>query len=182
MSFDDQHSALALGEMQREFQRIMRPSGLKFEWRFLDHSIPRHSFPHLVVARFHGSCRSIGREKLESDPRTLGVTHVSDGEVLPFSEVDCDKIRRLVRGLIDGENFSRMELLYGRALGRVLAHEIYHMLAETKEHGSAGVTRRTLTSHELVRGSLELHESEARLIRNKFRRRPNEGLIATGGR
>ena len=56
-------------------------------------------------------------------------THVSDGNVLPFSEVECDKIASSIRPEMSKSQWHDRDSVLGRAMGRVLAHELYHMLA-----------------------------------------------------
>jgi hypothetical protein len=45
-------------------------------------------------------------------------------------------------------------------MGRVLAHELYHIVADTSDHGREGVTQASLTPRELTAGQLELRPSE----------------------
>jgi hypothetical protein len=61
--------------------------------------------------------------------------------------------------MLDG-NQIRGNVLLGRAMGRVLAHELYHIVADTSDHGREGVTQASLTPRELTAGQLELRPSE----------------------
>ncbi len=40
--------------------------------------------------------------------------------------------------------------MYGRALGRLLAHERYHVVGKTRDHTSAGVTRAAVSVSDLI--------------------------------
>ena len=42
------------------------------------------------------------------------------------------------------------EEAYGRALGRVLAHELYHIFANTAAHSSSGAGKSKFTVQELL--------------------------------
>ena len=44
----------------------------------------------------------------------------------------------------------------GRALARVAAHEIYHIVAQTPEHEKSGLAKANLSSQELTANRLEL--------------------------
>lgn len=80
----------------------------------------------------------------------LGQTQVVDGEVLPFSDVRCDPVRKLIgRDLAIQPSYEREQLL-GRALGRVLAHELYHILLRTTSHGTDGLARPAQTAADLM--------------------------------
>jgi len=182
MDFDEEHSPVSLAEMKREFEWIMRPSGLRFDWRFLEPSVYRCSFSGLVVTRFRGACRVLPGRQAAAGPIALGLTHVSDGHILPFSEINCDKVRFLIHPKLVGESFARAELLLGRALARVLAHEFYHMLANTRKHGRSGVAKPVLEPRDLVAGRLQLEQPQARLMRGELGVGDGQQLTLADGR
>lgn len=165
MDFDQRYSPASLFAMERELESIMRSCSLDLEFRVLDESTPKESFGNLVVARFRGRCRGEQEQERPRSTRALGLTHVSEGEILPFSEVDCDGVRELVQPRLERESHPRGEQLLGRALGRVLAHELYHILANTQHHGKAGIAKPVLTPRELVDGQLEFEPTQADSIR-----------------
>jgi len=82
-----------------------------------------------------------------------GVDPRVDGKVLPFSDVECDRVRASIRSA-NGRQLS--DLVLGRALARVLAHELYHVLARTPTHARAGLAKRSLSGIELSSDRLEL--------------------------
>ena len=49
-------------------------------------------------------------------------------------------------------------------MGRVLAHELYHVVADTAEHGKDGVGQRTLSARELTTGQLEFRHSDVETV------------------
>ena len=56
----------------------------------------------LAVVSFKGRCDTAGmvlHSKLEG---ALGWTHVSDGQILPFTDVSCDRVREFRAGRTDG--------------------------------------------------------------------------------
>jgi hypothetical protein len=122
--FEHAPSAAVLESMQNEVETIMAPMGAEFEWRALDNVNGNEVSAQLAVVKFQGRCDPSGPGIRMARGRALGWTHVSDGAILPFSDIDCDGIREFTQfGLqaIDGKE--RAEA-YGRALGRVLAHEL----------------------------------------------------------
>jgi hypothetical protein len=54
---------------------------------------------------------------------------------------------------------------FGRAVGRVLAHEIYHIFANTVRHGSAGVGKAAYTVRELLCDCFQFEERESQALR-----------------
>jgi hypothetical protein len=96
----------------------------------------------------------------------LGWTHVSDGTILPFTNVDCDGIRDFLGiNLLSVRSNDRLQA-YGRALGRVLAHELYHIFANTQHHGSDGVGKSAYTVQELLSPEFRFKEQDLEALRN----------------
>ena len=134
----------------------------------LDDSAGREAFGRLGVTRFRGKCLGDVPQLQRRGPKTLGLTHVAEGEILPFSELDCDRVRNFVQPKLARKNRLRADQLLGRALGRVLAHELYHMLAKTAAHGLSGIATATLTAEELVGGQPRLHAEQSEGIRRSL--------------
>lgn len=59
-----------------------------------------------------------------------------------------------------------------RAMGRVVAHEIVHVLAPERGHAPAGLMAERLTRKLLLRGELWLDGTSSRLVRVALSRRP----------
>jgi hypothetical protein len=146
-----------------ELEAIMTPIGMRFEWRSL--SGPRSSEVsiELAVVTFRGRCDAASLQPFRTSPGALGWTHVSDGVILPFSDVDCDRIRTFVQRDLLVVVPEEREATFGRALARVLAHELYHIFANTARHGSCGLGKSAYTVQELLADEFqfESHESEA---------------------
>lgn len=150
LQFDGRHSELSVNEMKRELQSLMRGSGTELNWRNSGDIAPFESFPSIVVVTFHGSCEMRPfAPPLPSEETPLGYSHISNGEILPFADVECDTIRSELRsghGAI-GTGDDRM---LGRALGRVLAHELHHIIDRTRTHERNGLFRKSLSPQDLV--------------------------------
>jgi hypothetical protein len=149
--------------LQSELETIMNPVGLRFEWKPLSEG-EKSTAVELVVVTFKGHCDLGQMQPLAVMPGALGWTHVSDGLVLPFSDVDCDA----VRGFLQKEMLSRpadsREEIYGRALGRVLAHELYHVFAGTAIHGACGVAKSGYTVTDLLSREFVFEAAELRTL------------------
>ena len=131
-----------LEEMKRETARLVSPAEYSFAWLPKGQAALGDSFEQLVVVRFRGACRSRAEnEPASMEAGSLAATAVSGGQVLPFVEVDCDRTRRLISPAIAGLPGGARDVLFGRALGRVLAHELYHVLAQTTDHKEQGVSK-----------------------------------------
>jgi hypothetical protein len=137
-------------------QEVVAVMPVPVRWRRLDASVSRESFSKIVVTRFHGNCQ-VGAAIPPARTRVLGYTHISCGHVQPFTEIDCDLVRAYVGAVAEAP--------LGRALGRLVAHELYHVLAGTVKHARSGISRAWLTPGELLRPILRFGRSEADAMR-----------------
>ncbi len=95
----------------------------------------------------------------------MAFTYSTSGVVQPFGEVACEKVATVVRSAMFGGDFGKADQLFGRALGRVLAHEVVHMLTGSGEHGPTGVERLSLSGDQLIGPELRLsHEDLVRIV------------------
>ena len=80
--------------LQDELENIMQPIGWNFEWRSLNGVRGNEVSVELAVLTFKGRCDVAGlTPRGDTNPGALGWTHVSDGEILPFTDIACDRIR-----------------------------------------------------------------------------------------
>lgn len=156
MTFEGAHSGRAVDAMRREVETLTKPGGLRLSWRALEDREPEQVFSDLVVVKFHGKCNMEGIQLLFSElgPEpaggALGFTRTSDKQILPFSELECDRIRRSIAPMAVGASPDERESLLGRAMGRVLAHELFHIFANTDKHGREGVAKTRYNRQDLV--------------------------------
>ena len=150
LQFDSRHSESSVNEMKRELQSLMQDSGVELNWRRLDEVSSSDSFPSVVVVTFHGACetKALAPPPL-SEPAALAYSHISSGVVIPFAEVECDRVRASL-ALAQTLPGARGDLLLGRALGRVLAHELHHIIGQTRSHTQHGLGRKSLSARDLI--------------------------------
>jgi hypothetical protein len=145
---DNTASPGVLTAMRREVEAIVVPAGIHLTWNSGPDSAV---YSRIAVMRLQGHCTpedAIQTDRRDAEP--LGQTQVVDGKVIPFADVRCDSVRRVIgRDLRAAAAADRDELL-GRALGRVMAHELYHVLLRTRNHGRSGLARPVLTSSDLL--------------------------------
>jgi hypothetical protein len=147
LQFDAQHSEPSVNEMKRELQNLMRPSGVELNWRSLSEISSTDSFPSVVVVTFHGTCQTKAfPPPLPTDSVALAYSHVSNGTVIPFADVECDR----VRSSLTSTPGARSDVLLGRALGRVLAHELHHIIGHTRAHTQQGISSKSLSARDLI--------------------------------
>jgi hypothetical protein len=149
--------------MKREFAGIMKDSTLRFDFRWRSQA-SEEALTDLVLVRFTGKfvLEPVGYLYDERGP--MAFTYSTDGIVQPFSEVACDKVTSAVRSAMAGSDFANADVLLGRALGRVLAHEVVHMLSKSGAHGRTGVAKTALSGSQLIAPELRLGPEDVERI------------------
>ena len=164
--------------LQDEVESIMAPIGLRFEWRDLAQTQGHEVSAELAVVTFKGRCDTAGLMAHSRFEGALVWTHVSDGQILPFTDVNCDLVREFVQsGLLTFRTGNREEK-YGRALGRVLAHELYHIFANTTRHGSEGVAKESYSVQDLLSDDFQFQAKESRMLQSN---RPRPAVETPAG-
>ncbi len=161
------YSQVSFNEMRREAAQIIQASGVRLDWRLRSESM-NVTFNDLVVMTFKGSCSFDPAPPLYDELGPLAVTRTANGEVQPFGEVNCDRVVNSVRSAMFGGDFGKADMLVGRALGRVVAHELVHMLTKSGQHAHEGVQRAALSGRQLIAASLPLSAMDVdRLIQER---------------
>lgn len=169
-SFDNVPSERVAEDLRAELTRILAPADLSVDWHSLTE--PAGSdFNDLVVLRFHGTCEDAPHALYTPANNHLGETDISEGRVLPFGEVRCDELRRYLAGAGS----------MGRAMARVAAHEIYHMLTGSAAHARTGIARAEHSRAELAAQTFDFAPSETEILRDyaTARARAQSGHQAT---
>jgi len=149
LEFQDGYSPQSVSTMKREVEKTFQEAHLRIDWMSRD-QVAGGVFGDLAVFRFRGKCLFQPGIAAAREPAALAVTHVSDGVVLPFSDVACDRIASLVWPLLSGTKAARGDTLFGRALGRVVAHELAHILSRSVAHGTTGLVEPALSAGQLT--------------------------------
>ena len=148
-----------------ELEDIMLPAGMHFDWYPLTEAGGRVS-SQLAVIHFRGQCDTEDLRPEWGYPGPLGWTHVSDGEILPFIDVNCEGVRLFVQRSLIGLPSPSRETAYGRAIARVLAHELYHFLANTKVHASGGLAKAAYSAEDLLSQTFRFGRKEYESLRS----------------
>jgi hypothetical protein len=164
IDFNGPHSDRSVEEMKREAAEIMKDSGLRLDWKARD-AVGASSYPNLVLVRFKGRCVLEPEPMLYDERGPFAFTYSTEGQVLPFTEVACDHVTASVQSAISGDDFLRLDYLMGRALGRVVAHELVHILTRSGGHAPGGVGQAALSGRELIGAPLKLSRGEVETLR-----------------
>jgi|SRR5215469_5289629 len=135
--------------IQEELDGIMSPIGWHFHWETLSKANEVMG-TKLAIIHFKGECTVGDLTTYGGYQITLGATAISDGKIIPFADIYCNSIRALLAPDLASIKESRQVQAYGRAIGRVLAHELYHIFTEERRHGSGGLAEPQFESKELL--------------------------------
>jgi hypothetical protein len=166
LDFQGPRSEQSVAEMKREFAGIMKDTAVRFDFRWRS-QVSQEALSDLVLVRFKGKCVLDPVGYLYDERGPMAFTYSTDGVVQPFSEVACDKVTSAVRSAMSGGDFANADLLLGRALGRVLAHEVVHMLSKSGAHGHTGVARTALSGSQLIAPELRLEPEDVERLHGR---------------
>ena len=154
LDFDSVPGKVPVAVMKKEVAALLKDSGVSLDWRMVGENTGAESFDGLVVLKFQGKCRVEAWPENDrvTGTRALGETLVADGHVLPFTEVRCDAVRQALRYLRPEANQGEKQKALGLAMGRVVAHELYHALARTTTHAARGLAKAAESLEDLVAG------------------------------
>ncbi len=158
-------ASVSVNSLELELKRVLAPAGIVATWRKAsDKAAGNVETERLVVGTFEGNCSV---ETLSSSPspvrtRTLADTSVSNNRILPYFRVDCARVIRTLAPTLQPLNIPFREAMLGRALARVIAHEIYHILAQTADHQDVGVAKAQLSLADLTALQFDLSPASLR--------------------
>jgi len=93
--------------------------------------------------------------------------------------VACDRVRDFVQAGLAGYRTENRDEKYGRALGRVLAHELYHIFANTTHHAATGVAKESYSVQDLLTDDFQFQSKESRLLQSSRPRPAADGVTAS---
>ena len=184
LEYDHPQSAVSFSAMQGKLQSTLHHAGIQVELRNKTTLPVNAEFESLVVFRMKGNCTMSAWQSSPYDggrSRTLALAYTAEGEVLPFGEVECDTVRQSLQRVLGTSAKSRKdETLYGSALAVVMAHEIYHMMANEKVHTHEGLTKAKLSARELLDNELPLSQVARQAIEQNLVKHKETALEPKG--
>jgi Cytochrome c len=159
--FEHEPPKAVVEAIHQEVSSIMAPIGLRMVWRSLDRDA-NEVWGALASIRFKGMCSSEDLTVYPPYPFVLGQTHIVDGKASPFIDIHCNAVRAMLASWLSTVELERRDRLFGRAVARVVAHELYHALAKSKHHGSRGIGERAYSVEDLIIEEFRFENSQVR--------------------
>ena len=171
LAFDREPLPDAIQEMEREAGALLAETGARFSWLMLKDARSQ-TFDDLAVLRFRGNCHMPKRGLLAAadvGKLTLGSTDLASGQVTSYSSVECDQITACIANLLQSACEPDRQIAFRRALGRVVAHELYHILAHTRKHTHAGVSKSLQSPFDLIKEKFQLDKQALLSLRSSWK-------------
>lgn len=154
MQFQHEPPTAVLSAIQEEASALMAPAELRLQWKTLPATGSDVSAAVAVVT-FQGHCTAANLPFQPQWVPRLGWSHVSGGKVLPFAGIDCDSILGFIDKRLRAMPPRERDQVLGKAVGRVLAHELDHIFAQTRDHKAREMDQPEYSVEELVAPSLD---------------------------
>lgn len=170
MDFESPHSETSFQSLRQGLNRLLSPGGMNVSVA-LKADLPLNpQFGQLVVFKMKGSCSMspVRSNKMAEQRGPLALAYTSDGQVLHFGEVECDRIRYTLQRILGRGASMKNQETYGSALAIVMAHEVYHMLGNVVHHTHEGLTKPALSAYELTDPDLSLPPGAVATIRHNM--------------
>ena len=154
--------------IEREAEAQVRQAGIRISWHSLASVRSGEDYPAVAVVYLRGDCRALPVSESSSESaEQLGDTHLSGGHVLPFGDLRCEAVRRFISPDMRHVSETTRNQLLGRALGRVLAHELYHILCRSAGHGRKGLAGPSQSRAELLDIETRFAPEDRRLLAHR---------------
>jgi hypothetical protein len=164
LDFKQAEPNMVLTEMKRATEEILSGSGVRLNWRMRS-DVGSEAFAELVLVTFHGTCAIDADTPRIAMAGPLASSQVVDDQVLPFADVYCDHVAAIARAAMTHTDRSNTHRDMGRALAKVLAHELMHMITKSSQHGAEGVAKPALSGRQLLDESTRMAPRDLDRIR-----------------
>ena len=145
------NSGVALDSLKAELTSLLNGATYKVQWG--DSQNPVVTGGTLVVVEFRGACVPSPPDANvfeKSSGLALATSQVVNERVLPFISMDCRAIHDLLGVPIAQLPAGQRDSAYGRAMARLLAHELYHFLTQTTHHTQSGIAKAAVSATDLL--------------------------------
>ncbi len=155
LRFDFPCPQRVIDAMEAETEEALLPANIQVAWETGEPKLDGTSFADLIVIKLRGQCQEASGEYSVAvlpyhDVDGLGATETVENAIQPFAEVRCDRLIKMLEPELRGVSPELRNEVLGRGLGRILAHELRHMLLKRRDHAASGIGKGIYTVHDLM--------------------------------
>jgi hypothetical protein len=155
LAFEEDASNAVLDAMQGEVDRIFRPARADVDVLVLKGALEVRNADRIIHIDVKGLCSATARRS-RTRPSTLANMFGVDRELQPIGSLDCAAVSSYLGAVTPN--------VFGRALGRVLAHEIYHYITQRRDHSDRGLFASSLSDISLTSGELSFTDRDLQAL------------------
>ena len=170
---EDRDSNATIDSMNNELGDIFEPMGMWTETRLDTDIKPGDLFERVAVIKLKGGCQ-LNREISGFQRGPLGMVQRVDGTILPFIDIYCGRIHDMVREDLRVDEKPERNRKFGRALARVIAHELYHVFSQTVQHTKSGLSKAAFTASDLLADRLTFDQERVYMMLHPGARGPEK--------
>jgi hypothetical protein len=176
-SVDSPAPPALVAAFEEEASTLLRPAGLNLTFQPLPTQVEWEDSVIPVSVHLRGDCADWRAAPMPSGEfRLAHVTRV-DADIQPFVHIDCGAVAGYLADTLHFERGVRANRIWGRALARVLAHELYHFLIGTEHHHTqSGLFSRIMSRHTLTCTRPHFTSHQIQVLRNAFLKRKQDFL------
>lgn len=165
--FDRTPAESVTASLEAESSRLFEEAGLHLAWFEKNAANSLGSPAAVIVVEFNGACRPN-----PLPPRSLvtgSLAHVPsvEGHIEQWITVDCERLASYLPRALGGEDANSV---YGRALARVLAHELFHCITDEDTHSHSLLFRSGVSAQDLVTPAAAFTDAEQQRLRQALQR------------
>jgi hypothetical protein len=101
----------------------------------------------------------------------LGWIPMMDGEFLSLVWIDCDGAANHIASVFTAHHYALARPLLGRALARILVHELMHWSTGSAEHGNTPLFSASVTPYTLIESGVGLEPADIAAVQAGVARR-----------
>lgn len=171
-------SGLTLAAMHAELQDLLTPAGILPVLHFAE-AVVHVGETYDVVTVFLEGCSLVPPGYQSPLPLVpLGWVTKTDGEFLPIIHIDCSLTASHVGSAIVWNQAGLSKPLMGRALARILVHELLHYLTNSAEHSGSRLFGKSMDPSALIEPGIKLEPCDLQSLRESAARKATEDRSA----
>jgi hypothetical protein len=141
-AFREPPPSLAVEGMESELSRLLADSDIQLQWIERKKGNSIYVNGRILVLDIVGNCQ-LTEFGPQPTGHALAWNDLTDGQFQPFITVDCNRLGRFIAREVRGNEPDVRRRLLGRAIARVVAHEMYHFFTRTRNHSSTSTLFRS---------------------------------------
>lgn len=177
LQFDQKPNLPVVNSLHEELESLFEGAGIRLDLRHIETRPLRRKSERAAVVHFSKGCAPpVAIRRREAEVKALAHVHQAGKRVLDLVEVNCRNVSEYISTAITTSDLGRLDMLYGRALARVVSHELLHWMLNERNHTKSRLFCPHVQAHDLIAEGVTLEHGEIA----RLRRFATENAVAGG--